>query len=243
MSMAIAKSFVVKAPAADAWAFLTDPRRVAACLPGAAVTGPLDDGTYTGTITMKVGPVSTSYKGTLRFERLDAAARTAELAASGQDIRGKGGARMRMTSRLVERGPAETEVSVVSQVEVMGLLAQLGRGMIADVSDQMFQRFVDAMRAQLETARTGPAPVVSEPMPAGVAAPAGAATPADASDGGRAATKPPEAAAPPIEVVSLGSAVLGRAVIRVARRPVVWAALVLIVLIVAARYWYLRRCC
>ena len=150
MAIPIEKSFVVKAPADRVWEFLTDPYRVAKCLPGAAITEQLDDQTYAGTMTVKVGPVSASYKGQVRFERLDSDARVAELTGRGLDVRGKGGADMRMTSRLVERGPGETEVMVTSEVSVTGILAQFGRGMIQDVSDQMFEKFTEGMRAELE---------------------------------------------------------------------------------------------
>src|SRR4029450_8249587 len=128
MAMEISQTFVVKAPAAAVWSFLTDPVHVARCLPGAAITSQVDERTHAGTITVKVGPVAATYKGTMRFERLDPAARTAEIVANGQDMRGKGGADMRMTSRLVEREARVTEVAITSQVNVMGILAQFGRG-------------------------------------------------------------------------------------------------------------------
>ncbi len=155
MAIPIEKSFVVKASADRVWEFLTDPHRVAKCLPGAAITERLDDQTYAGTMTVKVGPVSTSYKGQVRFERLDSDARVAEITGRGLDVRGKGGADMRMTSRLVERGPGETEVTVISEVSVTGILAQFGRGMIQDVSDQMFEKFTEAMRSELEGGEQG----------------------------------------------------------------------------------------
>ena len=79
MGMDITKSFVVKAPAAAVWDFLTDPYKVARCLPGAAITEKVEDTTYTGTITIKVGPVTASYRGKMRFERLDEAAGEAEI--------------------------------------------------------------------------------------------------------------------------------------------------------------------
>ena len=150
MAIDISKSFVVRASPEAAWSFLTDPVRVARCLPGAAITNQVDERTHAGTIAVKVGPVTATYKGTMRFERLDPAARTAEIVAAGQDVRGKGGADMRMTSTLVERAPGETEVRITSKVNVMGILAQFGRGMIQDVSDQMFGTFVEAVRAELE---------------------------------------------------------------------------------------------
>ncbi|HYL06186.1 MAG TPA: SRPBCC family protein, partial [Thermoanaerobaculia bacterium] len=166
MGIPIEKSFTVKAPRAAVWEFLTDPVKVASCLPGAAITGREGDQSWGGTITVKIGPVTAAYRGKLRFERLDPAAGEAEIAASGQETRGKGGADMRMKSRVVERAPGETEVTVTSDVNVVGVLAQFGRGMIQDVSDQMFAKFTDAMRRQLE-------------VPAG-----GAAGPAPASGGG-----------------------------------------------------------
>src|SRR5262245_38657234 len=212
MAMEISKSFVVKASPEAAWNFLTDPARVARCLPGAAITNQVDDKTYAGTITVKVGPVAATYKGTMRFARLDPAARTAEIVAAGQDVRGKGGADMRMTSTLVERAPGETEVTITSHVNVMGILAQFGRGMIQDVSDQMFGTFVAAARTELEK------PDAPEHAPS---------------------NDPPRQPdpAPPVEVLSLGSAVAGRAAARAASRPAVWVALAVVVLVVL--WWWL----
>ena len=209
MAMEISKAFVLKAPADAAWKFFIDPARVARCLPGATITNQVDDKTYAGTITIKVGPVAATYKGTMKFDRLDPATRTAAIVAAGQDVRGKGGADLRMTSRLVERSPGETEVQITSQVNVMGILAQFGRGMIQDVSDQMFDKFVAAARKELETS---------------------AAPPSVEGDGVAAATAPPPdtkhagetGGTPPIEVLSFGSAVVARAARRAARNPMVW---------------------
>ena len=201
MGIPIEKQFVINAAPREVWAFLTDPSKVAGCLPGAAITGQVDERTHSGTIAIKVGPVSARYKGTVRFERLDQEAGVAEIAAAGQDVRGKGGADMRMTSRIIERGPAETEVTVTSTVNVTGILAQFGRGMIQDLSDQMFRQFTDAMRAALESAAERP--VADDP---------GAESP-----GGDA-----------IDAVSLGARVGGRALGRVVRRPGFWLTAVLV---------------
>ena len=67
---------------AAVWEFLVDPYQVASCLPGASITGKLDASTYAGAMTIKVGPVTASYRGKLRFERLDEAAGEAELSGS-----------------------------------------------------------------------------------------------------------------------------------------------------------------
>lgn len=208
MALQFEHSFVVKAPAARVWAYLTDPPRVAPALPGAAITEKLDERTYAGTITVKVGPVSARYKGRVRFETLDPDTGTAEIAASGQDVSGRGGADMKMKSRIVERPGGESEVSVVSEVNVTGIMAQFGRGLIQDVSNQMFERFTEAVRAELEK------PVASDRPAPPAALPTGAAP-----------VPSPAASAPPIEVSSV-----------VMRQPVFWIA-VLAVLAILYWFW------
>jgi len=225
MGLRFEQSFVVQAPRQRVWEYLTDPYRVVTALPGAAVTEKVDDTTYAGTITVKVGPVSARYRGTARFEKLDAAAGQADVAASGQDTSGRGGAEMKMSSRVVERAPGETEVNVVSEVNVTGVLAQFGRGMIQDVSDQMFERFTSAVRQALE--QPEPAAAAAEPVVAG--APAAEATPS---------APPPVPAQPPLEVLSFGGRIAGRAAARALRHPASWAVLALLVLAV---YWLFFR--
>ncbi len=204
MALEISKTFTIDASKAAVWAFLTDPERGARCLPGAAITEKVDDRSYAGTITVKVGPVSASYRGKVRFEKLDEAAGTAEIVASGQDVKGKGGADMRLTSRLTERAPSQTEVSASSRVNITGILAQLGRGMIQDVSDQMFQKFTECMRAQLESGAGGAAP----------------------NPGSKA--KAPA----PIDAVSLGAGVARRAAGRAIGRPVFWVGAAILLLLI-----------
>ena len=216
MALEIEKQFSVKAPKSEVWKFLTDPHRVAACLPGAAITGQEDEQTYTGTMTVKVGPVKSSYKGKLRFERLDPEAGTAELTAVGQDIRGKGGADMRMVSRMVEGPGGETLVTVTSEVSVTGILAQFGRGMIQDVSDQMFEQFTAAMRVELESGESG----------------------VGGRESGTEGVKPDPGAPEALDGVAFGVAVGKRAAGRLVRRSGFWAA---VVILVVAIYWIWLR--
>jgi carbon monoxide dehydrogenase subunit G len=237
MGIPIEKTFVVNAPPDRVWAFLTDPARVASCLPGAAITERVDDQTYVGTIAIKVGPVTANYRGTLRFDRLDAAAREAELSASGQETRGKGGADMRMKSRIVERAPGVSEVTVTSDVNVVGVLAQFGRGLIQDVSDQLFVKFTVAMRSALETAPSDPA-LMSPTSAAAGAAVGGSAPTAAASD-----VTLGSAATPAVDNVfdagSLGAAAVRRATGRTLRRPALWIALIVLAFLIS--YWLSHR--
>ena len=179
----------------------------------------------------------------MRFERLDEGEGVAEIAAAGQDVRGKGGADMRMTSRVVERGPAETEVTVSSTVNISGILAQFGRGLIQDVSDEMFRRFTEAMRAALEAAgeEAGPASGASAADSADAAplashsawAPGPGAEPSSAQAPAGAVASGDAAGSDALDAVSLGATVGGLALGRLVRRPGFWLAVV----IVAAILW------
>src|SRR5687767_5535922 len=109
MGIQIEKTFTIKAPPDAVWAFLTDPYQVARCLPGAAITEKLDENSYAGTITVKVGPVTANYRGKMRFEKLDPEAREAGIVGSGQETRGKGGADMKMKSRVISLPDGRSE--------------------------------------------------------------------------------------------------------------------------------------
>ena len=235
MALEITKRFSVKAPVAEVWAFLLDPHRVARCLPGAAITGQLDEKTYTGTMVVKVGPVGASYRGQIVFESLDPVARRAEIVGTGQDVRGKGGADLRLTSTLREGANGTTEVTAVSLVNVSGILAQMGRGMIQDVSDQMFRIFSERMRGELESqataalGATAAAGTAATPAPAGTA-PAAASTPpavpADATAPAGATAPPPPAAPEALDLGAVGGKVAWGVAVRTVTSPVFWFGLV-----------------
>jgi uncharacterized protein len=236
MAFEITKTFTVKAPASHVWEFLVDPRRVATCLPGASIGDKVDDKTYTGNMTVKVGPVSSSYKGKVVFERLDPLTHVAEIVASGIDVRGKGGADMRLTSSLRELGPRETEITAVSKVNVTGILAQMGRGMVQDVSDELFKTFSQRVRATLEqdelpaSSTVATAPTTTPQSVAAMMSTAAASAMMPAA----VAVPPPAQAPEALDLGSLGARAAGRAARRAASRPVVWAGIAILFAIVYA---------
>ena len=139
--MKIQDGFTIDAPAADVWALLSDPDRVADLLPGAKMGDMIDDNTYSGGMFVKVGPLAVAYDGTVSFQ-LDESERSVQVRARGRGKRGMGTAEMTMTSQVVAHGDARTEVTIDSDVVVTGILAQMGRGMIQVVSKKMLQEFV-----------------------------------------------------------------------------------------------------
>jgi uncharacterized protein len=182
--MRIENTVEVDAPLDRVWALVNDIPRVAPCMPGAALTGVVDDQTYEGTVAVKLGPLRMSYKGKVVVEEVDEANHSARLAASGRDTKGAGTARASVETRLEPAGDSHTRLQVTSDVQLTGKVASFGRGgAINDVATRLFGQFADCLRATLE----------AEPAGAGAAA----ATVEDRAASGPAGTTPEAATQAP----------------------------------------------
>jgi uncharacterized protein len=197
--MKLEQSFTVAAPIEQVWEALVDVERVAPCLPGAEITGQAPDGSYEGTFTVKLGPATASYRGSLKMDSLDEASRTATMHAKGTDKRGQGGANATIVSSMREEG-GETVVDVATDFTITGRLARFGRGgMIEDISKRMMRDFSQCLQATLTSEPAAAEAAPAEAAPAG-AAPAEAA-PAEAeaavASAGGAAAEATAASTPP----------------------------------------------
>ena len=151
-AMRIENTVEVDAPLDRVWALVNDIPRVAPCMPGAALTGVLDDDTYEGTVAVKLGPLRMSYKGKVVVEDVDEANHSARLAATGKDVKGAGTARASVETRLEAVGDNHTRLHVTSDVQLTGKVASFGRGgAINDVATRLFGQFADCLRATLES--------------------------------------------------------------------------------------------
>jgi uncharacterized protein len=185
--MKLEQSFTVAAPVEQVWDMLVDVERVAPCLPGAEITGQGPDGSYEGNFTVKLGPTTASYRGSLRMESLDEASRTATMHAKGTDKRGQGGANATIVSTMRQEGE-ETVVDVVTDFTITGRLARFGRGgMIEDISKRMMRDFSQCLQASMAS-EPAPAPAAAgAPAAAAPVTPGEEADAAAASAGGAAA--------------------------------------------------------
>jgi uncharacterized protein len=151
--MKLEHDFTVNAPVAQAWDVLLDVERVAPCLPGAALDGG-DGPEYSGTMTVKLGPLTSRYRGTVRIEDADEPARRAVLRAQGRDARGDGTAAAVITAWLQPAGDG-TRVRVETDLAVSGPAAQFGRGVMQDVSARLMAQFADCLAEELGGGRAG----------------------------------------------------------------------------------------
>ncbi len=148
--MKLEHRFTVPAPVPDVWAALLDPEKVAPCMPGATLTG-VDGRAFTGTVKVKLGPVTLLYKGTGEFTSVDEDVRAAVLKASGKDTRGNGTASATVSVALSGASDGGTDVSVVTDLNITGRPAQLGRGLISEVSGKIVGEFADCLATSLAT--------------------------------------------------------------------------------------------
>ncbi len=183
--MKLEQSFEVRAPLERVWETLIDVERVAPCLPGAEVTEAGEEGTYRGTFSVRLGPTTAAYRGELKIEELDEAARRVTMRANGQDKRGQGSAKATIVSTMVAEGDV-TQVQVETDFTITGRLARFGRGgMIQDISNRLMKEFAECLQQRIE------APPAAEPtvLDAVIAAtPEGAAMAPPAAGGRQAGT-------------------------------------------------------
>ncbi|RAJ59992.1 carbon monoxide dehydrogenase subunit G [Streptomyces sp. Amel2xB2] len=177
--MKIDNEFTVGVPAERAWKLLTDLEGIAPCLPGAQLTG-VDGDVYSGKVRVKVGPVISQYAGTAQFVEKDDAAHHAVISAKGKDSRGAGNASALIDARLRAEGE-KTVVSVSTDLNITGKIAQFGSGMIKEVSTKLLGQFVENLEAELHVpAAEGDTGTATAGSPTAPAAEAGAGTGAGA---------------------------------------------------------------
>jgi carbon monoxide dehydrogenase subunit G len=157
MAFKIEERFEVKAPVERVWNYLTDPKRVVQCLPGAELLEQQDERTFLGAIKVKVGPLSMSYKGQAKFTDINEETHQVRMVGDAREVGGSGSTKVSMLSTVSPLDGGGCEVLVNADIDLVGKIVQFGRGMIEEVSRQMFRQFSTCVRQQLE--------VVDEPQP------------------------------------------------------------------------------
>src|SRR5262245_49028106 len=156
MAFKIDERFEVQAPADRVWKYLIDPKRVVECLPGAELLEQQDDRTFLGAIKVKVGPLSMSYKGQAKFTEINEETHQVRMVGDAREVGGSGSTKVSMLSTVAPLPSGGSEVLVNADIDLVGKIVQFGRGMIEEVSRQMFRQFSTCVKQQLEVA-DGPA--------------------------------------------------------------------------------------
>ncbi|WP_137388502.1 SRPBCC family protein [Rhodoligotrophos defluvii] len=149
--MKLHNEFAVPLPPKEAWALLNQVERVAPCFPGAQLLEARDDGSYVGTVSVRLGPVALSFRGTAVYEEVDEANLRVKARASGNEQRARGTARANVVFQVVPDG-AGSRVLIDTDLQLAGAIAQYARGggMIETTAQVMIDDFARNLQAQLE---------------------------------------------------------------------------------------------
>lgn len=141
--------FVVHRPIDQAWAVITDVERIAPCMPGATLQE-IEGDIYRGVVKVKLGAISTAFKGQAKFVERDDANHRAVLHGEGRDTTGKGNADAMITATMERIDDNSSKCVVSTDLRVTGKVAQFGRGIMADVSKKLMAQFADNLNTMLD---------------------------------------------------------------------------------------------
>lgn len=158
--------FTVHRPIQHTWAVLTDVERIAPCMKGAELQE-IEGVMYRGVVKLKLGPISTQFKGQAHFVERDDVNHRAVLKAEGRDTGGKGNAEAMITASLESVSADVTKVLVVSDIKLTGKVAQFGRlGVIRDTSEKLMTDFAHNLNTMLDDDEETPAAAATTDAPA-----------------------------------------------------------------------------
>ena len=124
------------------------------CLPGAQLQE-VEGDEYRGTVKVKVGPITATFKGTASFEERRRSGSSCR--AQGQRAatpRARGNANAIITAQL-EAVDGGTHVIITTELTIAGRVAQFGRGALDDVSTKLLEEFAQRLETDVLSG-TGP---------------------------------------------------------------------------------------
>jgi uncharacterized protein len=184
MKVELEKTFPMPGSAEVAWEFLQDIEAVAGCMPGAKITERLPGGGYKGTVTIRVGPATMSFRGAVEVRDIDPAAHSLRLLGKGTDSTGTSGASMDLAARIEAVAGGTSNLMGKSEVAMSGKAAAFGGRMMNSVADQILKQFADNFATQVaalaaqRTATTTSAPAADATAAIADSAPVAAPPPA-----------------------------------------------------------------
>ncbi len=160
MKVQLDKTFPMPSSPAIAWQFLQDVEAVAGCMPGAKLTERVDENHHKGTVTVRVGPATMSFRGEVEVQDVDATTQTLRLLGKGTDSTGNSGVSMNLLARIDAVDGGLCELVGSSEVSMSGKAAAFGGRMMNSVADKILLQFADNFAAEvaaLQEQRSGAA--------------------------------------------------------------------------------------
>jgi len=149
MAEQLINEFTVNRPIEEAWPLITDLERIAPCLPGAELQE-VEGETYRGVVKVKLGAISTQFKGEAHFVEKDDENHRASIKGAGRDTGGRGNASADISAQAESLSPTSTRVVVSTELHITGKVAQFGRGIMGDVSSKLMAQFADNLNQMID---------------------------------------------------------------------------------------------
>jgi uncharacterized protein len=146
--MKLANEFTVGADVETVWRTLLDMEGVAGCLPGATIEATDEEDTYSGSMKVKIGPMTVAYEGTATLAEVDEAAHRAVISLRAREAKGQGTALATITN-VVEEIDDGTRVRAETDLHITGPQARFGRGVMEDVAGRVLGEFSERLERQL----------------------------------------------------------------------------------------------
>jgi carbon monoxide dehydrogenase subunit G len=149
MAEQLINEFTVNRPIDEAWPLITDLERIAPCLPGAELQE-IEGETYRGVVKVKLGAISSQFKGEAHYVERDDDNFRAVIKGAGRDTGGRGNASAEITAQAEALSPTSTRVAVTTDLHITGKVAQFGRGIMGDVSSKLMAQFADNLNQMID---------------------------------------------------------------------------------------------
>lgn len=157
--MYISQRFRVARPVDEVWSYFHDIPSVVQCVPGASLLELREDGSFTGRLTVRLGPITVAFEGSASVA-FKAESHTGTIEARGVDKRGgsRGATTVTFAVTAVDDG---TDVAVDADISISGTAAQFARaGLVNELAGRMIREFVACLEAKLGAATASEAAAV-----------------------------------------------------------------------------------
>ena len=137
---------VVNATPARVWAMLMDTDTLARIVPGISRIEKINDNSFVSTVTIKMGPVNSSFTGNLQME--DIVEEKGFILKVQQNSK-IGNANAAIKIDLSSDEENKTEVAFDGDVKLSGILASMGQRVLGGVANALTKQFFANMQKEL----------------------------------------------------------------------------------------------
>lgn len=146
--MIIQDKFEIPSSVEEVWDFFLDIPKVSTCIPGVEKVEQVDDHTFIGSLSVRVGPIAAKFDGKATITELEPPYRLVAR-AEGTDKRTSSTVSAIFTADLSPTASQGTEVNYHIDVTIRGRLGSFGQGVIQQTAKQIAQSFAACVQEQL----------------------------------------------------------------------------------------------